>query len=127
MDNSQLTRLQLEVSITDGTVEDLDQLTRQLLSELKEMDVESAQLVEAGLAPDGSKAVDPVTIGSVAIAVLPAFLPKIVEAVQAWALRGANRAVKFKGRVGRQAIEFEGSAEDLQRVLAQLSARKRKR
>ena len=127
MENPDVTELQLQVSATDATTEDLDEITRQLLTELREMDVQSAQLVTAGPAPSGSKAIDPVTVGSIAISVLPATLPKVVEAVQAWALRGSNRTVKFKGKVGRQAIEFEGSAEDLQKILAQLSVATAKR
>ncbi len=122
MENAQLTEWQIQVSSTDATVEELDQLTRQLLSELRELDLEAAGLVGAGAAPAGSKAVDPVTIGSIAITVLPAVLPKVVEAVQAWVLRGNNRTVKFKGKVGGQAIEFEGSAQDLDKLLSRLSA-----
>jgi hypothetical protein len=127
MDNPQTTELKLEISASDVTVEDIDNMTRQLLSELRELDVESAELAKGGRAPDGTKSIDPVTIGSIAIAVLPTALPKVVDAIQAWVLRGNNRTVKFKGRVGGQAIEFEGSAEDLQKVLTKLSAGKKRR
>jgi len=127
MDNPQPTELKLEISASDVTVEDIDNMTRQLLSELRELDVESAELAKGGRAPDGTKSIDPVTIGSIAIAVLPTALPKVVDAIQAWVLRGNNRTVKFKGRVGGQAIEFEGSAEDLQKVLTKLSAGKKRR
>jgi hypothetical protein len=121
MDNPQLTELQLEISASDTTTEDIDQITRQLLRELRELDVESAELVKGDRAPDGTKSLDPVTIGSIAIAVLPTALPKVVDAIQAWVLRDNHRTVKFKGKVGGQAIEFEGSAEDLQRILTKLS------
>ncbi len=63
-----------------------------------------------------------VTAGAIAIAVLPTFLPKLVEFIQAWALRGQGRTVKFKGKVAGQEVEFEGSAEDLKPLLATLSA-----
>ncbi len=79
-------------------------------------------LARAGAAPEGSKAAEVLTLGAVAVAVLPAVLPKIVEFCQAWALRGQGRTVKFKGKVGGQDIEFEGKAEDLQRVLSMLSS-----
>jgi hypothetical protein len=61
-------------------------------------------------------------LGAVAVAVLPSVLPKVVEFCQAWALRGQGRTVKFKGKVGGQEIEFEGKAEDLKTILAQLSS-----
>jgi hypothetical protein len=127
MDNPQLTQLKLEISASDATVEDIDQMIRQLLSELRELDVESAELAKGEPAPTGTKAIDPVTLGSIAIAVLPTALPKVIDAIRAWALRGSNRTVKFKGRVGGQAIEFEGSAEDLQKLLTKLSGGKKKR
>jgi hypothetical protein len=82
-------------------------------------------LVKSGPAPHGAKSVDPITTGAIAIAVLPTFLPKIVEAVQAWALRGSNRTVKFKGKIKGQVIEFEGSSEDLEKILEILSKGKK--
>jgi len=82
MDNLEPIQLNLEVSTSDATDDDIDQMTRQLLSELRELDVERAELAKGALAPAGSKG-DPVTIGSIAFVVLPAVLPKVVELVQA--------------------------------------------
>lgn len=127
MGTPELSELNIQVLSNGAAEEDIDQMTRQLLSELKEMDVEWAELAKGGTAPDGTKAIDPVTIGSIAVGVLPSLLPKIVDGVQAWALRGSNRMVKFKGRVAGQAIEFEGSGEDLQRLLATLDKPRRKK
>ncbi|MGB8214232.1 MAG: hypothetical protein WCE68_11800 [Anaerolineales bacterium] len=116
----------LEVSEAGATEEELDQMTRQLLAELREMDVVSADLAAGGVAPSGTKAVDPVTLGAITMAVLPNFLPKIIDFIQAWSLRGQGRTVKFKGRVAGQKIEFEGSAADLQKVMEMISAQKGK-
>lgn len=116
----------LEVGATDATDEERDQMARQLLSELNELDVESAELAKGGAAPKGAKG-DPVTIGSIAIAVLPVMLPKIMETIQAWLLRGSNRTVKFKGKINGQAVDFEGSTEDLQKLLVSLEKGKRKK
>jgi hypothetical protein len=63
---------------------------------------------------------DPVTLASIAIVTLPAVLPKIVEALQAWSLRGQGRTVKFKG----EGIEFEGSPEELRKLLHTLGKTK---
>lgn len=124
---SELFELNVQISADNATPEDIDRMTRQLLSELREMDVEFADLAKAGSAPDGTKALDPVTIGSIAISVLPNMLPKIIDGIQAWALRGSNRTVKFKGRIAGQPVEFEGSGEDLQTLLAALQKRGRKK
>ena len=127
MDNPDLTQLNIEISASDATEEDIDQMTRQLLSELRDTDVESAELAKGGAAPAGTKSGDAVTMGSIVMTVLPTVLPAIIGMVQTWATRGHGRIVKFKGKVGREMIEFEGSAEDLQRLLETLSKGKKKK
>ena len=121
MNTPQIVNFNVEVSEKDITSEDLDVLTRQLLAELNDLEVESAQLVVETAAPEGTKAVDPVTIGAIAVAVLPTFLPKIVEFIQAWALRSQSRTVIFKGQIAGQSIEFEGHSEDLQKLIEALT------
>ena len=123
MEENNKAEFQIEVSATDATDEELDRMTRQLLSELRGLDVESAELATGDSAPSGTKSVDPVMLGNIAIAVLPAFLPKVVDTVQAWVMRGHGRTVKFKGK----GIEFEGSPEELQKLLASLEKGKKKR
>lgn len=107
----------IEVSAQDATEEDVDKMTRQLLAELREMDIEAAELTRSVDVPTGTKSADPITIGSLAVVVLPNLLPKIVESIQAWVLRGQGRTVKFKGKVGGQMIEFEGHAQDLEKII----------
>jgi len=124
MTDQPITRLDLELSVVDSSPEEIDALTRQLLSELRDLDIESADLVRGGSAPDGTKAVDPVTIGSLAVAVLPGLLPKLLDFIKDWAGRGQGRAVKFKGKVAGQTIQFEGSADDLQKLIISLSQNK---
>jgi hypothetical protein len=126
MADPDLVQLNIEISASNATEEDIDQLTRQLLSELKqETAAESVKLARGGEAPHGTKSGDPVTIGSIVISALPAVLPAIVGLVQAWSARGQGRIIKFKGKVGKEMIEFEGSAEDLQKLLATLSRRRK--
>lgn len=126
MDNTEKIEFVLEVGSTDATDEERDQMARQLLSELNELDVESAELAKGAEVPAGAKG-DLITTGSIAIAVLPAILPKIVETIQGWLMRNNSRTVKFKGKVGGQAVDFEGSSEDLQKLLVTLSKVKNKK
>ena len=121
MSHSALTQLSLEISASDTTAEDVDWMTRQLLSETREIDVESAELKKDEEAPKGSKG-DPLTPGSVVISSLPAVLPAVVALVQVWASRGQGRTMKFKGR----RFEFEGSPEKFQKLLATLEKGKKK-
>jgi hypothetical protein len=112
MNENDKAEFQIEISAADATEEELDRITRQLLSQLRELDVESAQLTKGGTAPSGSKG-ESMTIGSIVIEVLPAILPSVIGLIQAWVTRGRGRTVKFKG-IG---IDFEGSPEDLQKLL----------
>jgi hypothetical protein len=120
MTNSDFAQLNIVISASDATAEDVDWMTRQLLSELRDLDIESAQLTRGGAAPAGTKG-DPISIGSIALELLPSVLPSVVGLVQAWASRGQGRTVKFKG----MGIEFEGSSEDLHKLLETLSKGKK--
>jgi len=122
MEDTNKVKFHIEVSTTDATDEELDRMTRQLLSELRELDVESAELEKSRPAPDGSKG-DPITIGSIAIDLLPAVLPSVIGLVQAWMTRAQGRTVKFKSK----GIEFEGSPEELQKLLASFEKGKKKK
>ncbi|HMG35861.1 MAG TPA: hypothetical protein VKM94_18140 [Blastocatellia bacterium] len=106
----------------EGEAEELDRATRQLLAELREHNVESADLIREDNASPGTKAADPVTLGAIALVVLPTVLPKIVEFLQSWVQRGVGRSVKFKGKFAGQDIEFEGSPKDLKQLLTEIKS-----
>ena len=69
MNETDKAEFHIEVSTVDATEEELDRMTRQLLSELRELNVESAELAKGDSAPSGTKSADPVMIGNIAIAV----------------------------------------------------------
>jgi hypothetical protein len=123
MTQPDLTQLNIEITASDATEEDIDMMTRQLLSELRETDVDSAKLTNRGEVPVGTKSGDAITVGSIMISALPTVLPAVVGLVQAWAARGQGRTVKFKGQLGGGMVEFEGSPEELQRLIASLEAK----
>ncbi len=106
MEETGLYELRLEVAAEGASADDIDQMTRESLSELKETDVESVSLAAAFAVPEGTKTADPVTTGALVMIVLPTILPKIVDLVQAWVQRGSGRVIKFRGKVGRAEIEF---------------------
>lgn len=116
MDNFGPVQLNIEVSASDATEEEIDRMARQLLVEVRELDVESAHLASGGPAPVGSKG-DSITMGTIVLQVLPAVIPSVLSLVQAWVSRGQGRYVKFKG----MGIEFEGSREEFQKILEMLS------
>ena len=71
MEENNKAEFQIEVSATN---EELDRITRQLLSELRELDVESVELAKNDSVLSGTKSVDPVMLDNIAIALVPAFL-----------------------------------------------------
>jgi len=114
--------LSIQISAEDTTENDVDAMTRQLLIELKEIDVRPLEVSKGDPLPAGSKG-DPMSIGSIAVEVLPVAIPGVITLVQAWMARGRGRTVKFKGK----GIEFEGSAEELQKLLATLEKGRKKK
>lgn len=126
MTSADVVNLNLTVAISDGTEEELDIATRHLLMELKDFDVESVELMPGSRLPSGAKAVDPITAGAIALAVLPAALPKILEFLQAWSLNGRGRTIKFKGRIAGQNIEFEGSFDEMEKLVGTLEKKHKK-
>jgi len=80
----------------DSDTQELDQLTRRLRTEIEEIDVESVHLVKGEVLPDGAKSVDPVTLGALAVVILPLVIPKLIDCLQAWLMRGENRTIKIK-------------------------------
>ena len=89
--------IQLDLTITEGDAdaERLDELTSGLLRDLRDLGAESVERPVGKATPEGAKG-DPVTIGALILAVMPVALPRLVEFMQAWALRGENRTVKIK-------------------------------
>jgi len=101
-----LSKVQLDLTVTeaDADAERLDELTRYLLSDLRDLGAESVERPSGGSAPEGAKG-DPFTLGTLALVAVPSFLPKLVEFLQAWSLRGESRTVKIKTPAGLE-VEF---------------------
>jgi hypothetical protein len=119
--------IDLMVSAPANSDEELDRMTRQLLRELKTFDLESIQLKSEGRPPAGAKGIEAVTAGTIAVSVLPAVFPKLVEFLQAWSLQGRGRTVKFKGKIAGQNIDFEGSFAEMEKLVAMLEKQENQR
>src|SRR5688572_12890102 len=71
--------------------DELDRLTRQLRDEIEELGIESVELVREGSPPSGAKVVEPVSLGGLAIKILPAALPALIGHVRDRLLFGDNK------------------------------------
>jgi hypothetical protein len=65
MNENDLVEFYIEVKTTDATEDELDGMARQLLSELRGTDVDSAELTSSGASPGGTKSAAGLTIGSI--------------------------------------------------------------
>ena len=100
--------LQLQVDASDVlTPDELDRITRRLRSDLLELDVQSIEFSRDARVPTGAKSAEAVALGSLAVAVLPVAIPKLIEFLRDWLMRGENRTLKLKLQVGGNSAEIE--------------------
>jgi hypothetical protein len=100
----------LLVRIEAGEVEDdeMDRLTRQLRSELREdTDADQVDLVRSGRAPEGTKAGEILQLGDLAVKILPAAVPGLIAVLRSWAVRHKQHDMKVMVKVGERAVELE--------------------
>ena len=116
--------LNLTLLINTGAeddAEELDRLTRQLRTEIQELDVESVEFVTSGEAPEGVKSGEVVALGSLAVVLLPAVAPKLIALLRSWSMRGENRTVQVTAKVGDESLVPENSEtmslEELKRLV----------
>ncbi|MGD9093493.1 MAG: hypothetical protein PVF74_11655 [Anaerolineales bacterium] len=85
--------INLDLSITEVDADDerLDNLTYQLMQELRDLGAESVERPEDEQAPGGSKG-NPFTIGALALVALPAVLPSIVSFSSLGTTRGKQES-----------------------------------
>ena len=96
------------VTVYIETPEDYDaeekyDLSQNLLQELIHSPVEEASLASSSETLGGAKG-DPITLGSIAVVVLPTLLPSLILLVQSWLLRQQDQSIKVK--VGENEIEI---------------------
>ena len=121
-------RLILNLDLGEEADDDaLDRVTRDLRSELLGLDVDSVEFVKSGESPEGTKSAEAVTIGSLAVILLPTLIPKLLEYLQSWSLRAESRKVSIKTQVGDRSIELEYSptaisSDELKKLVQTLSS-----
>jgi hypothetical protein len=106
--------------------DETDLLCRELRSELIELGTGSVEFTPGGEPPAGTKAGEAFTLGALTLAILPAFLPKLVEYLHSWTMRAENRKIRVKTQVGDRSIELEYtpaaiSEEELMNLLSKLT------
>lgn len=88
--------LNIEVQMPNFENDYVDLSTRQLLADIKKLEVKSADLIKRETNAVGSKSVDPVVIGAVVITLLPNTLTQVLQFLHDWSLRKEGRTIKIK-------------------------------
>lgn len=127
IDEQETRRINLHIDLgEEADDEELDRATRELRSELMELNVDSVELVKSGKWIEGTKSAEVVTLGSLAVVLLPMVIPKLLEYLQSWSLRAENRKVSIKTQIGDRSIELDYnpatvSQDELQKLVRIIS------
>jgi hypothetical protein len=118
--------LLIELSLEGGDDAELDELTRQLRTEVEELNGDSVEQVSAGTAPGGTKAVDLAAIGQMAVTLAPAIVPPLFDLLKSWVERKPSTPVKVRVKVGKRTAQIEydptkTSAKDLEALIKALN------
>ena len=102
-----------------------ERLTRQLRTELVELDVESVVPAMGGTAPDGAKGTDPVTLGAVIVALSASggVFTGLIETLRDWLGRHAGRH-RISVTIDGDTIELERATAGQQRDLVDAYVRR---
>jgi hypothetical protein len=96
----------------------LDALTRNVLTELRELDLENVELAMSGQTPYGSKSSDTaIAIGTLFLAVLPSAVPKLIEVIGNLASRIRPQIeIVLEDNERKVAIKFTPSEESEKQI-----------
>ena len=100
------TNIEIQLTIVEegADAERLDELTRRFIQDLRDAGAEAVKRPTESATEEGAKGAA-FTWGALALGAVPAFLPKLIEFLQAWTLRGEDRVVKIKTPAGLE-VEF---------------------
>jgi len=99
--------LMVQVGANGADAEEVDRLTRDLLSELRELPLESVALATNGQPGVGAKSGSVEILGVLLAGVMPTFLPNLVAFLQSWLKRGDGKTIKIKAARGKSSYEVE--------------------
>jgi hypothetical protein len=102
----------------DADPEEVEELAARLRAELRELDIEALRPLSDGAPPDGAKAVDPVTVGAVVLALSApgGVLTSLVETLRDWLGRQSARN-RISVTIDGDTLELEQASADERREL----------
>jgi len=97
----------IELSVDGGDDSELDDLTRQLRTEVEELSVDSVEPVIEGTAPAGTMGVDISVLGQMAVTLAPTLIPPLFDLLKSWVDRKPSTPVKIMVKVGKKITKME--------------------
>jgi hypothetical protein len=116
----------IELSLDGEDAAELDELTRQLRAEVRELNVDSVDPVIVGVAPEGTKAAELSALGQMMVTLAPAIIPPLFDLLKSWVERKSSTPVKVRVRIGKRTAQIEydptkTSAKDLEELIKTLN------
>lgn len=99
--------LKVHVDAEEADDEMVSELTRQLLLEVRDCEIEDADLVSIDSAPPGAKSAGGFELGALALSVLPKAAAQLIEFLFSWAKRGSDRVIKISTQIGDRKFDVE--------------------
>ena len=116
--------LRLDLALDgDAGAEELDAATADLLRELRELDVDSAERVAGGPAPEGTRALEVALLGSLVVKLGQAAVGPVARVLHDWLARRSGRTIKLT--LGEDSIELSGGSAAFQREMIETFLRAR--
>lgn len=120
------TQLAIHLDLGESDAEELDRLTRQLRDEIKELNVESAEMAKGGDAPAGTKSAELILFNQMVVTLAPTLIPQVVGLIKQWTERRPTTPVKIKVAVGKKNVEAEFdpltiSTTDVEKMIAKIT------
>lgn len=104
---NQVEPIQLMIKVNGDSISErrLNEMTIVLKDELTNLKPLSIDLQRDSNVPEDVMSVTAITVGAIALAVLPTAIPALIEFLREWRLRNSNRMITIKRRSGEEEIE----------------------
>jgi hypothetical protein len=118
-------QLLIAVELEGGDDAQVAQLSRELRSQITNLNVDAVEDVSLGQPPAGKKAADWVAIGQIAVTLAPVVVPPLVELIKSWVERKPSVPVKVTVKSGNKSATVawdptKTRAEDVDTILKTL-------
>jgi hypothetical protein len=118
--------LYVTLSVEDGDLAELDELTRELKQEIENLEVETVKPLAAGSLPRGAKSADWAVIGQMVVTLAPTVISPFFDLLRSWVERKPSTPVKVRIKVGKKTAQIEydptkTTAKDLDILIKSLS------